>query len=61
MTDDKNHGAIYGFSGEQVDDQGHYDAPASPKHHKKDSKRYVAFHSDELDSSEVEEESQAQR
>ena len=38
------------------DNQAHFDAAPSPKHHKKDTKRYVAFHSDEQDSSEVEEE-----
>eukprot|EP00794_Sanderia_malayensis_P012280 gene12280-13545_t len=58
MTDDKAHGAAYGYGAEQGDEQAHFDAPASPKHHKKDTKRYVAFHSDEIDShsSEVEDE-----
>lgn len=53
MTEEKSH--AYGHSGEQGDDESHPDIPASPKHGKKDSKRYVAFHSDEMDSSEVDE------
>ena len=50
MSEDRGSGAAYGYSGDQDDEQ---DLPPSPKHHKKDTKRYVAFRSDEEDSSEV--------
>ena len=50
MSEDRGSATAYGFSGDQDDEQ---ELPPSPKHHKKDTKRYVAFRSDEEDSSEV--------
>ena len=41
-------------SGNQDSDQHVHEGPITPKHYKKDVKKYVSFRSDEEDSSEVE-------
>ena len=54
MAEDKGNTGSFGHSGDHEADHGTHEAPPSPKHHKKDSKKYVAFRSDEDDSSELE-------
>ncbi|XP_065062733.1 ralA-binding protein 1-like isoform X2 [Rhopilema esculentum] len=43
-----------GYAVDQDDNQSGFEPPQSPKHHKKDTKRYVAFRSDDDESSEFE-------
>jgi len=55
MADDKGNAGSHGHSSRDQDgDQNGHEAPPSPKHHKKDAKKYVSFRSDDEDSSEME-------
>ena len=47
-------GSYVHSSGNQDGDQNGHEAPPSPKHYKKDTKKYVSFRSDEEDSSGME-------
>lgn len=52
MAEEKGTAVVY--SGENDGDQTGHETQPSPKHHKKDAKKYVAFRSDDDDSSEFE-------
>ena len=55
MADDKGNPGSHGHASRDQDgDQNGHEAPPSPKHHKKDAKKYVSFRSDDEDSSEME-------
>ena len=51
MAEEKGNPGAYG---DQDGNENGHEATPSPKHHKKDAKKYVAFRSDDDDSSEFE-------